>query len=310
MRWDHAVNTINLPTVRGNTTRKKTELMGELVISTYVDLFNKETKRLDCDFGLKVERHGRDNTTMKGLKLEFARGRNPSEILSDGEQRVSALADFLTEARLDRNNSGIIFDDPVNSLDHERMSIIARRLADESKDRQVIIFTHDIMFLLELQSYADSNSIDYVMWSMRKNGDRIGVVKKELPWLALNVKSRVGYLKNDLVRLKKAEASDQDQYRKEVKGWYELLREAWERAVEERLFKGAVQRFSKGVQTQKLSKIDISSELIKEVTDGMTESSNWLHDMAAGMNPAVPKNAKLEADIKLLDDFITKCKPD
>jgi len=32
------------------------------------------------------------------------------------------------------------------------------------------------------------------------------------------------------------------------------LREAWERAVEERLFKGVVERFSIGVQTLKLKK--------------------------------------------------------
>jgi hypothetical protein len=310
LRWEHSVESINLQTVRSNTTRKQTELMEELVISQYVDLFNKETKRLDCDFGLKAEPHGREGTTFKGLKLEFARGHSPSEILSDGEQRVSALADFLTEAKLDINNSGIIFDDPVNSLDHERRTTIAQRLVDEAKDRQVIIFTHDIIFLLDLQFYADSGSVEYVSLSMRKNGDRVGVVKKELPWFALNVKSRVGYLKNDLARLKKTETGDQDQYRKEVKGWYELVREAWERAVEERLFKGVVQRFSKGVQTQKLDRIDISPALIKEITDGMTESSKWVHDMAAGMNPAVPKNAKLEADIKLLEDFITKCKPD
>ena len=41
----------------------------------------------------------------------------------------------------------------------------------------------------------------------------------------------------------------------------------------------------------------------------MSESSKWLHDMAAGMNPSVPKNAKLEAELKSLEDFITKCKP-
>lgn len=310
LRWENSVAGMNLPTVRGNTTRKKTEIMDELVISRYVGIFNEETKRLDCDFGLKVESHGREATTVKELKLEFARVHNPSEILSDGEQRVSALADFLTETRLNKNNSGIIFDDPVNSLDHERQSTIARRLVEEAKDRQVIVLTHDILFLFDLQYYADLDSVDHISISMRKNGDRVGVIKKELPWFALNVKSRVGHLKNDLDRIKKAEAGDQDQYRKEVKGWYELLREAWERAVEERLFKGVVQRFNKGVQTQKLGRVDVNPILVQEVTEGMSETSKWLHDMATGINPAVPKNAKLEADIKLLEDFITKCKPD
>lgn len=309
LRWNNAITPINLPTVRGNTTRKKTEIMGELVISQYVDIFNKETEELDCNFGLKVESHGREATTVKGLKLEFARGYNPSDILSEGEQTVSALADFLTESKLDKNNSGIVFDDPVTSLDHERRSTIAKRLVKEAKERQVIVLTHDIVFLLDLQFYADSESVGHVSVSMRRNGDKVGLIKPELPWIALDVKKKVGYLKNELPGLKKAESGDQDEYRNKVKLWYMLLREAWERAVEERLFKGVVQRFNKSIQTQRLDAVDINPTLIKEVNDGMSESSKWLHDMAAGVNPAVPKNAKLEAELKSLEDFINKCKP-
>lgn len=310
LRWKNIVDAINLSTTRGNTTRKKTEIMGELVISQYVDIFNKETEQLDCKFGLKVESRGRDATTIKGLKLEFARGHNPSDILSEGEQTVSALADFLTEARLDKNNSGIIFDDPVTSLDHERRSTIAKRLVEEAKDRQVIVLTHDIVFLLDLQHYAESESVDQLSVSMRKNGESVGLVKPELPWIALDVKKKVGYLRNKLVSLKTAETGDQDEYRDQIKLWYMLLRESWERAVEERLFKGVIQRFNKAVQTQRLSKVEVTEALVKEVTDGMTESSKWLHDMAAGVNPVVPKNEKIEEELKKLDDFIKTCKPD
>lgn len=309
LRWKNAITPINLPTVRGNTTRKKTEIMGELVISQYVDIFNIETEELDCNFGLKVESHGRDATTVKELKLEFARGYDPSDILSEGEQTVSALADFLTESKLDKNNSGIVFDDPVTSLDHERRSTIAKRLVKEAKERQVIVLTHDIVFLLDLQFYADSESVDNIAVSMRKNGDKVGLVKPELPWIALDVKKKVGYLKNELPVLKKAESGDQDDYRNKVKLWYMLLREAWERAVEERLFKGVVQRFNRSIQTQRLDSVDINPTLIKEVNDGMSESSKWLHDMAVGTNPAVPKNVKLEAELMSLENFITKCKP-
>lgn len=307
LHWNEAVSTINLPTVRGNVTRKKTDLMGELVISQYVDIFNTETEKLECNFGLKVESHGRDSATIKELKLEFARGHNPSDILSEGEQTVSALADFLTEAKLNKNNSGIIFDDPVTSLDHDRRTTIAKRLVEESKERQVIVLTHDIVFLLDLQYYAENESVNHLSVSMRKSGGSIGLTKPELPWIALDVKKKVGYLRNELQALKKAEAGDSDEYRNKVKLWYMLLRESWERAVEERLFKNVVQRFNRGVQTQRLKQVDVTPVLVKAINDGMTDSSRWLHDMAAGVNPAVPKNAKLEAELKILDDFITKC---
>jgi len=310
LRWNEAVSTINLPTVRGNVTRKKSDLMGELVISQYVDVFNTETERLDCNFGLRVESHGSHSTTIKELKLEFARGYNPSDILSEGEQTVSALADFLTEAKLDKNNSGIIFDDPVTSLDHDRRSTIAKRLVEESKERQVIVLTHDVVFLLDLQYCAERESVDEKSVSMRKVGGSVGLIKPELPWIAQNVKSRIGYLRSKLAALKKAESGDSDEYREQVKSWYGLLRESWERAVEERLFKGVVQRFNKAVQTQKLAQIEVTDALIKEVTDGMSDSSKWLHDMAVGMNPSVPTTTKLENELQKIDDFITKCKPD
>ena len=310
LRWQKAVSMINLSNSKRNTTRKKTEIMDKLVISKYVEIFNEETEKLKCNFGLIVESHGREVQIVKGLKLNFAPGYNPSDILSEGEQTVSALADFLTEAKLDNNNSGIIFDDPVNSLDHLRKNIIAENLAEEAKERQVIILTHDLSFLFYLQTYAEKNSIPHVAVSIRKNGDKVGVIKQELPWLALKVKSKVGYLRNELPKIKKIEGDDQEKYRKEVKSWYELLREAWERAVEERLFNGVVQRFSPAIQTQRLNKLKITPELISEVDAGMTESSNWLHDMSTGINPIIPDNKKLEESLNLLENFITKCPPE
>ncbi|MFA4857841.1 MAG: AAA family ATPase [Candidatus Margulisiibacteriota bacterium] len=310
LRWQNLVSKIQFPTIRGNTTRKKTEIMEEMVISRYIEIFNRETEKLDCNFGLKVKSHGHDAETHKELELGFARGYSPSEILSEGEQTVSALADFLTEAMLDKTNSGIIFDDPVCSLDHLRKTVIAKRLVEEAKERQVIVLTHDIVFLLDLQFYADAESLEHRSLSMRRIGDNVGLIKPELPWIALNVGKKVGYLKNELGALKKAETGDSDEYRKMVKLWYMLLREAWERAVEERLFKGVVQRFNKGVMTLKLPKVEVNPALIKEITDGMSESSKWLHDMAVGMNPAVPKSANLAAELASLEGFISKVKPD
>lgn len=309
LKWEYEVRQINFSGIRGSLTRKKTEIMNKLVVSQYVDIFNEETKNLDCNFGVNVESHGRDANTMKELKLGFAPGCNPGDILSEGEQTVAVLADFLTEARMDENNCGLIFDDPVNSLDHGRRSIIAKRLAQEANERQIIIFTHDIIFLFELQSYAERNSIDCKLLSMRKNGEDVGVVKSELPWVAQKVKAKVGHLRNELKNLLKLENGDQDIYRISVTAWYEQLRESWERAVEERLFNGVVQRFNKSIQTNRLSAVSVTPELVKEVENGMTEASGWLHDNATGINPVIPKNNKLKADLDLLDAFITKCLP-
>lgn len=79
----------------------------------------------------------------------------PSEqvgkVLSEGEHRCVALAAFLAELASVDLKSTIVFDDPVSSLDHLHRDNVATRLADEGQHRQVVVFTHDIAFLLLLE---------------------------------------------------------------------------------------------------------------------------------------------------------------
>ncbi|MGA4814767.1 hypothetical protein ACPA9J_02630 [Pseudomonas aeruginosa] len=49
---------------------------------------------------------------------------------------------------------GVVFDDPVTSMDHVRKEAIAQRLVDEAAKRQVIVFTHDILFTNYLATAA------------------------------------------------------------------------------------------------------------------------------------------------------------
>ncbi|MGV3518546.1 AAA family ATPase [Luteitalea sp.] len=73
-----------------------------------------------------------------------------SEILSEGEQKAIALADFLAEAGLPNLVAPIVFDDPVNSLDYKRLRYVVDRIAALSATRQVVVFTHNIWFTAEL----------------------------------------------------------------------------------------------------------------------------------------------------------------
>ena len=67
-------------------------------------------------------------------------------MLSEGEHRCVAIAAFLAELSTSESNSAIVFDDPVSSLDHVYKDNVAERLAEEGKNRQVIVFTHDHVF--------------------------------------------------------------------------------------------------------------------------------------------------------------------
>ena len=57
----------------------------------------------------------------------------------------------------------------------------------------------------------------------------------------------------------------------------------------------------------KLKKVIITNDLIAEIEKGMTDSSNWLHDAAPGLDPTPPDTTRAEADLKFFEDFAFKC---
>src|SRR5690606_41969744 len=104
-------------------------------------------------------------------RQRFIKGKDPSAILSEGEQKVIALADFIAETNITTINKGIVFDDPVTSLDEERKSTIAKRLVDLSTQKQVVIFTHDLVFVSSLINFAGDNGVpNECHWIVIRNG--------------------------------------------------------------------------------------------------------------------------------------------
>ena len=119
----------------------------QLINESFDQLFTEECEALRAP-SLKVEFVGRRGRAQRRKTL--AGNHKPSKVLSEGEQKVLALADFLAEARLAGITAPIIFDDPVSSLDHRRINEVARRVANLAEHNQVIVFTHDIFFATTL----------------------------------------------------------------------------------------------------------------------------------------------------------------
>ena len=227
--------------------------------------------------------------------------------MSEGEQRCLSIAAFFAELSTADDPSGIVFDDPVSSLDFKWRDGVARRLVQESKTRQVIVFTHDVVFLLSLRQYAEELGVEPLDQHVRHQSKGAGVCAEELPWVALPVKKKIGYLKNGWQAAEKLfRDGHQDAYEKEAKYLYGLLREAWERALEEVLLGGVVERFRPGVQTQQIARSPISAEDCKAVEGPMTKCSTWLpgHDQAAAARAPVPEPAELKADIEALASWV------
>ena len=120
------------------------------------------TEKLKSNFEFELKKLGFKNLDVnlveagasKGIvstKLVVSKNSKVTEILSEGEQKVIAIADFLAEMQLSEVNKGIIFDDPVTSLDNDRKKQIAERLAFQATLKQVIIFTHDLVFFYHIK---------------------------------------------------------------------------------------------------------------------------------------------------------------
>jgi energy-coupling factor transporter ATP-binding protein EcfA2 len=243
-------------------------------------------------------------------KLVFTRapGVDLPKVVSEGEQRCLSIAAFFAELSTADELSGIVFDDPVSSLDYQWRQGVARRLVQEAKTRQVIVFTHDVVFLLLLKQFAEELAVEQFDQHVRFLSKGAGVCEEELPWVALPIKKKIGYLKNGWQAADKlAREGHQDAYEKDAKYLYGLLREAWERALEEVLLGGVVERYRPSIQTQQVAQIaDITPEDCKTVETAMTKCSKWLpgHDQAAAARAPVPAPAELKADIDALDNWV------
>jgi hypothetical protein len=208
----------------------------------------------------------------------------------------------MAEMRLGKGRGGLVFDDPVSSLDHRRRWEVAERLAKESLNRQVIVFTHDIYFLLILEQKAEEIGAMLTKNYIRRTADGYGVHSENLPFDVLGTKDRLGRLRQMLVGVRTAaKDGDDDLLRQRTAKLYGQLRLAWERCIEEVLLNGAVQRFGEGVSTQRLKSVTVTDDDYHEIDAGMTKSSKFEHDAAAAVGRLpMPDPDEIDADIERL----------
>ena len=237
-----------------------------------------------------------------------------SEVLSEGEQRGLALACFLAELAEIGHDHGIIVDDPVSSLDQSRMQSVARRLAQEaSKGRQVIIFTHNILFHHMLSYEAELLQVTcHEEWMSSLGDDRFGIIDNaRKPWQMKDVSERLMEIDRDYKRLIDSGYGHSDQnFRGTVVSLYTRLRETWERVVEEILLNKVVQRFRPEIMTQRLEQACIDpAHDYPLIFKGMKRCSHFSgHDRAESMPDALPDLSEIAKDIKELKDFVSLAK--
>ncbi|MCY4673915.1 MAG: AAA family ATPase [Bacteroidetes bacterium] len=245
-------------------------------------------------------------------KLQFKRapGADVVGVASDGEARCLSIASFFAELSTTEEQSAILFDDPVSSLDHMWRRKIAERLVDEARNRQVIVFTHDIYFLHTLEKKGRENGVEVKQQYLRRENTNSGLCSERLPWPAQKVKARIGYLKTQQhSAAKTCREGTRAEYEREAKHIYGLLRETWERAVEEVLLGGVIQRYDPSIQTRRTRfLVDIGDTDIETLVRGMSKCSQHLtgHDAPLGESDYPPDPDELLRDINDLQNWVKK----
>lgn len=241
-----------------------------------------------------------------------------AQVLSEGEQRVAAIAGFFADLTESGDDSSLVFDDPVSSLDQVYRVRVAQRLVAEAEVRQVLVFTHDftfVQYLYEEKRIADkvklaagavpAPDLNYLHISRTAIG--AGVPTTAETWRHVSVKERLGRLKD---RQQSAAVlyrnGDIEAYERDARDIVGALRETWESFVEHDLLNGVVTRHERGVQTQRLAKLaDLTERDIARVDLGMTVHSRYMTGHAAPVNDGSPPQdpAWLLAEIAALEDF-------
>src|SRR5439155_8897446 len=291
-------------------TRLSTELTKKYVTDVLTSAFDDELKKLwftAPELELRAV-GGQKGNLYHQVQLKHATRAELPRVVSEGEGRCIALASFLAELRSAGRASTIVFDDPVSSLDQRWRDRVASRLVEEAKIRQVIVFTHEPVFLYALMQAAEASGVGFHGQTLWRGASTAGHVDADLPWTALPTRRRLGWLKNEWQRAEKIYRLDGPRaYEPIAVQLYAKLRQTWERAVEEVLLNRVVERFRPGVETQRLKQLrDIQSSDLQAVDAGMTKCSRWEggHDLALAANDPVPAPDELQKDIAALEDWV------
>lgn len=250
-----------IPKLSRSVTELSKTASDQLINQSFDALFLAECEALRAPL-LKVQFVGREG---KAQRRKVLSGRHkPSKVLSEGEQKVLAIADFLAEARLAGITAPVIFDDPVSSLDHRRINEVAQRIASLAEVNQVIVFTHDIFFATTLLAlFEKSKRCSYFQVTDEEGKGKVaratGPRSDTLNWFKAEINRTIEAAKGQEGEARAAL----------VRQGYSLLRSWCEVFAETELLRGVTKRYQPNVVMGKLE--EINTEKLPEIIPKVNE---------------------------------------
>lgn len=229
---------------------------------------------------------------------------NLGNILSEGEQKVIALSHFIAENSMEEKDNILVFDDPVNSLDLQRMEIVARVLVMLSIKKQIIIFTHNLVFVGFLSAYSkeilqqDEQTFVCINTIYDNGKEYTGQIKYEFP----NIETYKNY--KELINKKMNNAAAGSLGKDEMYDCFEYMRSALELLVVEKVLKGTVNRYEPDIKMGRFETIE--TEKLNENSSRITALFNQLCRYIKGHSSSA--QARMEPDFDSLQKCYTEFK--
>lgn len=179
------------------------------------------------------------------------------------------------------------------------------RLAAEAQARQLVVFTHDLVFFNDLCREAETIHVQVSAVALFANKVDAGKIDLGgVTWKGLPVKKRVAEIKKEFPAVQARHGDSDSDYEFKVKGLYGRLRDTYERVVGECIFNQVVTRGADRIETLRLRCVHLSDELAVRFHEGMTKANTFSHDNPAAETVKTPDPAEFEADLAHLEQLI------
>lgn len=243
--------------------------------------------------------------SLNGVKRSVA----TQAVLSEGENRIVALAAFIADMLGSTDPTPFVFDDPISSLDQEFEELVVDRIIALSKSRQVIVFTHRLSLLAliedavkKVNEYAVANggTIDTPrIISLRRLGNQVGITE-DLD--ARNMKPISGYkvlLNQNIPRIRKHLVEGNiSEHELAMKATCSTFRILLERSIEQSLLCDVVGRFRRSIDSKKIRLLSkMQPRDCAFLDDLMTRYSRYEHSQSMEISNNMPEIEELFKDI-------------
>jgi len=189
---------------------------------------------------------GEENRRVYSLK-----DKHISEIFSEGERKIHALADFLALCKTNNFKGIYIFDDPVNSLDEDNIEVVCQRILElVNEGNQVLVFTHNLFFLYSL---IEHNYDKEKITKLKRLSDSIYLEREVKVGRNDELKKVYKEIEKRLNLLSKKDEQSISEY--ELKEIYNLISGYLESFVEVILFKEVVTRYRANIRMHSLDRV-------------------------------------------------------